>query len=313
MSGLFLRRKFMRRFIGMKRYSRAAAGMVVGVYLVCIFAGIVLGHFLLTLPVTWTTILLMVLTATFIGTRHRGLNNIIHECSHASFVEKRQDNVLFGTICASLLLKCFTKYREDHLSHHSHVGDYEMDHEFAVIKKFRLHEPLTSRTVLRHFLTPLSCRHLKMYTGIDLSEKDGRTFRWFKTGLLVAIAMFTLLAPLTSLFFVIAPLFYIYPTLNFWTDCLDHAGLVGAEDELEASRNVLAPAPVRLVFFPRNDCYHLVHHLFPQIPARHLHSAHAELCKDPVYRQQAAAVKPTLPALSLLMSYSGESSTGHDI
>jgi fatty acid desaturase len=47
---------------------------------------------------------------------------------------------------------------------------------------------------------------------------------------------------------------------------------------------------VRLIFFPRNDSYHLVHHLFPQIPARHLHQAHQELCRDPSYRRLPSAV-----------------------
>ena len=98
---------------------------------------------------------------------------------------------------------------------------------------------------------------------------------------------------LLTLFFVVIPLFFIFPTLNFWTDCLDHAGLVGAKDELEASRNVLATAPVRLLFFPRNDCYHLVHHLFPHVPARHLHTAHDELCSDPEYLSQPLATRPT--------------------
>ena len=97
--------------------------------------------------------------------------------------------------------------------------------------------------------------------------------------------------PIAALAFVILPLFYIYPTFNFWTDCLDHAGLVGAKDEMEASRNVLAPALVRLIFFPRNDSYHLVHHLFPQIPARHLHLAHEQLSQDPSYRRMPSAVR----------------------
>ena len=106
------------------------------------------------------------------------------------------------------------------------------------------------------------------------------------------------------------PLFYIYPTLNYWTDCLDHAGLVGATDELEASRNVLAPALVRWLFFPRNDCYHLVHHLFPQVPARHLDYAHAELCKDPDYSRQPCAVRPMSRGLSDLISGAFSSKSG---
>ncbi len=201
-----------------------------------------------------------------------------------------------------MLMKTFRKYRDDHLSHHANNGDYENDAEFAVIQKFGLHDALTWRTIFRHMATPLMGRHLRAYTGISLSGDDGRFFVFFKLALLAIIVAFTVFVPLTSFAFVIIPLFYIYPTLNFWTDCLDHAGLVGAADELESSRNVLAPAVVRLLFFPLNDFYHLVHHLFPQIPARHLDVAHAELCKDPSYRGQPSAVRAQTGGFARLQS-----------
>lgn len=201
-------------------------------------------------------------------------------------------------------MKTFKKYRSDHLSHHANNGDYDSDAEFAVIQKFGLHDALSLRTVTRHIATPLLGLHLRAYSGINLASDDGIFFGFFKFFLLVVICGFTITAPTTSVFFVIVPLLYIYPTLNFWTDCLDHAGLVGAEDELEGSRNVLAPTLIRFLFFPRNDSYHLVHHLFPQIPARHLDFAHAQLSLDPSYVAQPTAVRPTnlrlnrLPGLS---------------
>lgn len=293
MSGQLLRERFMVRFVGMSRYSRWAAWGMVGAYVALVMAGVAFGHYLLSLPVSWVTVLLMVLTAFFIGTRLRGINNIVHECSHSSFSENREDNVRIGKFCTALLTGCFKQYKDDHLSHHAHLGDYEHDHELGAIEKFRLHEPLTPRTILRHFVTPLLGRHLKMYSGVNMSADDGPVAFGFKIALLVAIAVFTFFFPLTSVFFVLIPLFYIFPTLNFWTDCLDHAGLVGEEDELDASRNILAPTPLRLLFFPRNDCFHLVHHLFPQVPARHLHEAHAQLCEDPSYRAQPLASEPT--------------------
>jgi fatty acid desaturase len=292
MSGQMLRKAYMRRFAGMVRYSRATSWMIVAGYLAAILASIAFGSYLLSMPVTIWTVALMVLTALFIGTRLRGINNIVHECCHSTFSQHRDDNVLIGRVCASILMKTFRKYRDDHLSHHANNGDYENDAEFAAIEKFGLHDPLTTRTVLRHFFTPLLGRHLPYYTGINLSADDGRFFVGLKLALLAAMAVALVVAPFTALFFVILPLFYVYPTLNFWTDCLDHAGLVGAQDELKASRNVLAPSVVRWIFFPRNDSYHLVHHLFPQIPARHLHRAHAELCKDPGYRDVPSAVLP---------------------
>jgi len=298
MSGILLRKKYIRRFSGMKRYSRLAAWVVFGAYVAMILASVWLGDYLLSLPISVWSVLLVVMTSIFIGTRLRGINNIVHECCHSTFSETLTDNVLIGRLSTSLLMKTFRKYREDHLSHHANNGDYETDAEFAVIEKFGLQDPLTLPTVLRHISTPLTGRHLPIYSGISLSGDDGRFFVWLKVALLALIAAFTVFAPLTSLIFLLIPLFYIFPTLNFWTDCLDHAGLVGAEDELEASRNVLAPTLVRWLFFPRNDSYHLVHHLFPQVPARHLDHAHAELNKDLSYAARPSAALPVHQGLA---------------
>ena len=313
MSEKLLREKFMVRFVGMTKYSRWVSWAVVGAYVAQVVAGVALGDYLLSLPVTWVTVLSMVLTALFIGTRLRGLNNIVHECSHSSFAENRSDNVILGKLCSALLTGCFRKYKDDHLSHHAHLGDYDHDNEFAAIEKFRLHEPLTPRSILRHFLTPLTGQHLRMYSGVNLSREDGTFFFGLKLAILMAVMLFAIVNPLTAVFFVILPLFYIFPTLNFWTDCLDHAGIVGAEDGLEASRNVLAPAPVRLLFFPRNDCFHLVHHLFPQVPARHLKDVHEELCNDPEYRSQPLAVRPTHKSIGEIFGSTLTARNGVDI
>ncbi|AML52575.1 fatty acid desaturase family protein [Falsihalocynthiibacter arcticus] len=293
MSGQQLRHQFSRQFFGMTKYSRLGSWVIVGVYLAQVLAGIFLGHYLLSFTLSVATVFLMVLTSVFIGTRLRGLNNIVHECTHSSFSEHREDNVAIGRLCSSLLSGCFQQYKDDHLSHHAHLGDYAHDREMGPIEKFGLHKPLTRKTILQHMITPLLGRHLKMYSGVNLSGGDGRLFFGIKMALLVTIFVFSIFYPATSAFFVLLPMFYIFPTLNFWTDCLDHAGIVGAEDELEASRNVLAPLPVRLLFFPRNDCFHLVHHLFPNVPARHLETAHVALSKDASYQSQQHAVLPT--------------------
>lgn len=291
MSGRQLRKKYIRQFSKLRRYSRLGAWAVVGAYFSLILTSVLFGNYLLSLPVTWWSVVLITFTSIFIGTRLRGINNIVHECCHSTFSKDWNDNVLIGRVCTSLLIKSFLKYRDDHLSHHANNGNYERDAEFAVIEKFGLHDPLTFRTILRHIATPLCGRHLPIYLSINLSGDDGRVFMQLKLGILALIAAVTLIAPMTALLFIIVPLFYWYPTLNFWTDCLDHAGLVGAADELEAARNVLAPGLVRWIFFPRNDSYHLVHHLFPQIPAHYLDRAHEELCKDPSYSGQPSATR----------------------
>lgn len=302
MSGQSLRRKFMVRFTGMSRYARWVAWAIVGLYVALVVAGIAFGNYLLSLPLTGWTAAAMLATAVLIGTRFRGLNNIVHECSHSSFSKSREDNVRIGKLCSAIRAGCFRQYKNDHLSHHAHLGDYEHDNEFRAIENLRLHDPLTMATILRHLITPLFGTHLKAYSGINLSHEDGIFFFGLKISLLIAIGALLVIEPATTLLFVVVPLFFVFPTLNYWTDCLDHAGLVGAQDELEGSRNVLAFPPVRLIFFPRNDCYHLVHHLFPHVPARHLQVAHNELCSDPEYLSQPLATRPTRHEIAEIVS-----------
>lgn len=300
MAGKDLRQLYMRRFVGMTKYARHEGAVIVGLYIVQIVASVLVGQYLLSLPLTVSTGVLMAVVVLFIGTRLRGLNNIVHECSHSTFCENREDNVTMGRVCVSLLLGCFEKYKHDHLSHHAHLGDYDHDREMGPIEDFGLHDPVTPRTVLRHIMKALTGRHLKVYAGINMAGDDGRIYLGVKYALIATIIGLLVVVPVTALLFVLLPLFYVLPTINFWTDCMDHAGIVSHDDELEATRNVLAPLPLKLFFFPRNDCYHLVHHLFPQVPARHLETAHNQLSQHSEYRSKAAAVIPTHETITQL-------------
>lgn len=307
MSDVTLRERYVRRFMGLERYSRVLAWSVVFSYVLQVVLAVVAGHYLLTFAFSIWQVLAAIAIAVFIGTRLRGLNNIVHECSHSSFADIRSDNVTIGRFCSAILTGCFKTYRDDHLSHHAHLGDYDHDREMEPIEKFGLHEPLSLRVILRLFFIPLTGRHLSVYSAKNLSGDDGKLFFAFKIAILIFFAVFSLIYPMTSVIFVLIPFFFIFPTLNFWTDCLDHAGLIGETDELRASRNILASTLPRLLFFPRNDCYHLVHHLFPQIPARHLADAHKELCEDQEYRQEPLASKPLMPKLIPSLSASQRS------
>ncbi|MEO8529907.1 MAG: fatty acid desaturase [Deltaproteobacteria bacterium] len=286
-----LRQKFMRQFMGLTKYSRAKAWLIVSAYIGQILGSIVLGHYLLQQDASALTITVMIVLAIYIATRQRGLNNIVHECSHATFTKHREDNVLLGSICASFVLGCFKDYRDEHLTHHAHLGDYEHDLDLQGIKDLRLDEPLTPRVVLRHLTNPLWGRHLPYYFRVNRTARDGRMFQVLKFGLILSALILTIIAPLTGFFFVLMPYIMIYSTISYWTDCLDHAGISMSGDDLDSSRNMLAPYLLRLVFFPRNDSFHLVHHLFPQIPASHLPASHRVLCSDEGYATKANAVR----------------------
>ncbi|MCU0906004.1 MAG: fatty acid desaturase [Rhodobacteraceae bacterium] len=279
----------MKALAGMDRHSRAMAWALVASYLALIAAAVGAGAWLLQQPQTAWTVAAILFLMLFIGTRIRGVNNIVHECSHATFSSDRGDNARIGRFCSSLLLGCYRDYCEDHRSHHMHLGDHDHDHDFGALKALRLEDPLTPRVVLRHIVTPLIGRHLPYYLRANLSAGDGRGWQVFKVALVAAVAVLCVLAPLVGLLFVVVPFALVYTAINYWTDCVDHGGIVANTDELEASRNVLAPAPLQVLLFPRYDCYHLVHHLFPHVPARHLAAAHRKLLAEEAYRARSNA------------------------
>ena len=291
MSAKVLREKYVRSFVGLKKYERQTAWFIVLGYIAQIVIAAALGSQLLALSTSPLTVFAIIILIVFIGTRMRGLNNIVHECSHSTFSAERSDNALIGKFCASLLFGSFCTYRDIHLSHHSHVGDYEHDLDLQSIQHLGIHDPLTPRVMLRHFITPFLGRHLPYYLGLNMSTRDGYPFLALKIVLLLAIGLFTAFSPMTGALFVVTPLVFVYSAFNYWADCMDHAGIVPADDELDSSRNILAPRFLRWLLFPRNDCFHLVHHLFPHVPARHLATTHAVLVEDGAYRSRPNAVR----------------------
>ena len=291
MSAKILREKYVRSFVGLNKYERWAAWLIVLSFLVQIVISAALGSYILTLSTTPFAILAVIALIIAIGTRMRGLNNIVHECSHSTFSAERSDNALLGKICASLLFNSFSDYRDTHLSHHAHLGDYEHDLDLKKIEGLRIHDPLTTGVVFRHLISPFLGRHLPYYLGINKSTRDGRAYQILKIALLLGVGTLTVFQPATGIFFVIVPFVFVYSALNYWADCLDHAGIVSADDDLDASRNVLAPRIIRWLLFPRDDCFHLVHHLFPHVPARHLAATHDALTEDRLYRSRPNAVR----------------------
>lgn len=274
----------------MQKYSYVTSWAIVALYVSQIIIAISLGYIIINSSISEVTVTITILLQLFVATRFRGINNIIHECSHSTFSEVRDENQTIGKVCAVLTMNCFKDYRDEHLTHHMHLGDYEKDRDFQGIKELRLDEPLTFSVILRHLITPFVGRHLPYYIKLDLSERDGRMYQYSKIGLLFLVIAFSAAVPLAGVLFILIPYLFFFSALNYWADCLDHAGLVASDNELEASRNIAAARWFRVLFFPRNDSFHLVHHLFPQVPARYLEAVHETLKSDPEYNKLSNAV-----------------------
>ena len=284
MSYKIIRKIYMKSFRNFDKNTHITSSIILGSYIVQIIILIAIGAYLLSTQ-TVLAYFGVGFIAFIIATRLRGLNNIVHECTHFTFANNRIDNMVLGSIAAAMILQSFTAYRKEHLTHHAHLGDYEKDLDIQGIQAYHLEDELTWKTIARHVLTPVFGLHLPGYLSVDLSANDGVRYAIQKIGLISITLIFAYFNPQAAVFLVIVPFLWVFTAINYWTDCIDHGGIIGSDDELEASRNMILPKLLRVIFFPRNDCYHLIHHLFPNVPAQHLNTCHDLLLENDAYRK----------------------------
>ncbi len=277
------RKHFIDRFKNLQKNSRFKAIAIVLAYFFMILAAIYLGQNLVHqdgLAANVGVVLLII----FMATRMRGLNNIVHECTHRSFTAKREDNLVLGRLAAALVFNSFDAYQKEHISHHINRGNYEKDLDFKHRRVFHIEQRLSKSIIAKHILTPIFGLHLPKYFKVDLSRTDGNTFFALKLLMITGFLFFAYQDLTAALILVLIPYAWIYTAINYWTDCIDHGGILTNEEEIEASRNFIVPRGVRYLLFPRNNCFHLLHHLFPSIPSQHFDTCHNILMTDRPYR-----------------------------
>ncbi|PCI85880.1 MAG: hypothetical protein COB24_11490 [Hyphomicrobiales bacterium] len=286
MSSKQLKQVFIREFIAFSKNSNIVAAAMLCFYIVQIFSLIAVGYYILDHPVTLQSLTIFAIIF-LLGTRFRALNNIVHECTHYSFCTGRKYNIIMGKIAASCIFTSYIDYKVEHMSHHRSLGDYEVDLDFQSRQKFKFEEALSFKTILRHVMTPILGLHFPQYLSFSMTFKDGSVYGMIKVLLIAFLAIILYFAPLAALLFLIIPFVWMFSAVNYWTDCVDHAGLLHKEDDLYKSRNFIMNRFLRSIFFPRNDCYHLVHHLFPSVPAHHMERAHEMLLTNDEYSAAA--------------------------
>ena len=227
----------------------------------------------------------------FIGTRYRAFNNIIHECTHYAFARDRDWNTRYGKLLAIPLFTSYHRYRDEHYSHHQYLGDDDKDLDFAGTKRFHFSDMITRLVVIRHLVTTITLRHVPFYISrVFYVREDGVFYNALRAAYLAGIVatpfVFGWLAGPTLFLvgYVLLPYATTFQIVNYWQDALDHAGVIVNDDELYQSRNsVVENRLIRSALFPRNDCYHLVHHLFPQVAVADLPALHRLLMRDDAY------------------------------
>lgn len=212
----------------------------------------------------------------FIGTRWRAINNMSHECFHLYFTRERKWNERFGIILGVIEFGSYYDFREEHATHHRYLGDFDADGDFRGFEKFGFSQPVTSDAVWKQLVFAMSLRHLRDYIFVKVYVKrDPLWAKAFRVTYIASLIAFAMLYPLIFIAYFFVPFISAYQVIKYLTDYLDHGGLLDNTDSLHKSRNCYIQNPIlRSIAFPRHDCYHLVHHLFPAIPNKRMHEAH---------------------------------------
>lgn len=221
------------------------------------------------------------------GNRQRALGNVLHDCSHRNISRRAQVNDLIArTLVAPLLFADFEHYRKTHLAHHMHLGHPQHDPDYllsAGADRNCWHETFYANllnprqwisTLVGDFAKPLGARRL-LYIALwwtALLVCIGFIAGWQTTGVFVTLW----LAARSTVFFLI----------TLFREMCDHFGREPG-GIFQFSRDITARGVLRYIVHPKNNGYHLTHHLLPTVPYYHLPAAHLALLKLAVFQQHA--------------------------
>jgi len=238
-----------------------------------------------------------------IGSRQKGLENLMHEGTHFNLSPNRRLNDRMALLLGGVwLAPGWTPEgeRKAHVAgHHENFGDREKDAEFFSYQGLGLGQlPSSSRA---RSLRILALAFMRATWWRIHSDARGLT----GLKVIVILGMWTLLALLgfavPILLFWYVPFFIVYLPMRFMAEASEHMAL-GLDTEFSTTRNKLGWFQ-RFVIHPHGDGYHLTHHLYPRIPHQHLARAHRLLMNDRTYREQGhharALVAPWRPPTTL--------------
>lgn len=229
-----------------------------------------------------------------IGSRMRGLENLLHEASHNHLAKNRFLNKWVAMIfCSFPIFNSLYAYTQSHLTHHRWLGDQHRDPDLIKYKMLKI-DKLPST---RHFLftrvlkiiflvnVPIYLFHnIKNFNFVKGTPFQEHLIKFIYYSLLITIiSFFNLWKPF--LIFWIVPFFSTFQFIRYLAEVSEHGGLYHNEEEINMTRNNLYHPVLRFFLYPHNDAYHLTHHLFPSVPHYNLRTLHEMLLEREKYAE----------------------------
>lgn len=241
----------------------------------------------------WYTYVISIIV---IGSRFRALENLLHEASHFHlFRNKRVNDVIGLLLCACPTGSSLQAYRQSHFSHHRWLGSADKDPDLQRYIKIGIDDmPFSKKRMFWQIIKIVTLIEVPRYVASSLKSFvwSGESTSYGENILRIVyysalILIFTLAHVwFYALIFWLIPLLTTFQIIRYLAEISEHGGLYKKYDHtLFLTRNNFCHPLLRAILYPHADYFHLVHHLFPAVPWRNLHKAHALLSRDDGYKQ----------------------------
>ena len=247
---------------------------------------VLLIQMVVTSGLTW-----MLFSALLIATRLRALSLILHDSTHFIASRSRRQNLVIGRVASMFFHVSFDTYRSRHLSHHSNVGGEERDFDYSyafqrAVGDFRFRIGSTYNDILFSFVRYAAPRF----------NFRGEGSKWLALRISVHLgwiyAAFSIAGITSFIVLYFGTSFLFFPLLQLLGDYLEHGGIAELKEGLRSRNHSGICGPIRALLFSNNDQYHLIHHLFPSLPASLLADAERLLnLHSPTYVHATALIE----------------------
>lgn len=223
-----------------------------------------------------------------LGNRQRALGNILHDAAHGNLTRHRLVNDLVArALIAPLLFLSLSHYRDLHSRHHVDLGAQGTDPDLIPIP------PEKARSwVAAVSINALSIRAVLGSTFGHLQDLNvplaGRLYivAWW-SALVGAVAAATGAGPaVTVLALWLAARATVFHLITTVREMCDHHGLAPG-GVFSFTRDIKASGLLSVLIHPRNNAYHLTHHLLPAVPYYRLPEAQRLFAALPEYQSRA--------------------------
>lgn len=244
-----------------------------------------------------------------IGGRQRALAGVLHQACHGTLMTNlRTGRILAATLGGYPVLQSLSGYRASHVrNHHGHFGDPDRDPDYQFFLRAGLYrESSGPGSFRRHLAGSLSPWTTLRYIGflfrhriLNPHERRGETLVRLMLYALIIVAAAQWNALWIVLVYWLLPLVTTQVWIGSFAELLEHYPLmqrVPATDVRMSHNRDFGWMWNLVLGEKRGEGYHLVHHLFPQVPLWALHRVHQILLTDPEY---ARVLMPRTPLEAL--------------